>query len=173
MHNPVSKVSLEAERRAREDRWNAKGTARVEHQKYGSVIVPHSSNFAAVRNAAEFWGCDWLEVIGAKVWKADAKDKPIRIRQEWLSESNYKEAAMSFCRGCNREILWIHMRSGKAMPVDPEPAFVMEGQQPGKRTFITDEGETIVGTETPVDTGTIGFVPHWATCPESNRFKRR
>lgn len=42
--------------RERENRWNAKGRACVTHPKYGSVVVPHSSNLAALMNAAEYWG---------------------------------------------------------------------------------------------------------------------
>ena len=77
---------------------------------------------------------------------------------------------MSQCRGCGREIIWLHMRSGKHMPVDPEPVFVAGD---GKDTFITDEGETIRGTASEMDTGTVGFVPHWATCPAAEQFRKR
>lgn len=165
---------LVAGQRTQEERWATDGVARVTHPKYGSVIVPHCSNYSAVRNAAEFWGCDWLEITRAQVWATDAEDKPIRIRPAYLLDSNdYKGAAMSFCKGCNRKIEWIRMKSGKSMPVDPEPEFVKLGQDHGKCTFITDEGETIIGTKTSEDTGVIGFVPHWATCPESRQFKRR
>lgn len=61
---------------------------------------------------------------------------------------------MSQCRGCGREIIWLRMKSGKHMPVDPEPVFVAEG---GKDAFITDEGERITGTASETDTGTVGF----------------
>lgn len=66
-----------AKEREREQRWNAKGRARVVHPKYGKVIVPHHSNFAAILNAAEYWGCDWLEVLGAEVWLALPGDGPL------------------------------------------------------------------------------------------------
>jgi hypothetical protein len=59
-----------ARQRSRRERWAAKGTARVEHPAHGSVVVPHRSNFSAVLNAAEVWGCDWIEIIDAKVWAA-------------------------------------------------------------------------------------------------------
>ena len=77
---------------------------------------------------------------------------------------------MSQCRGCGREIIWLRMNSGKYMPVDPKPVLVAGD---GKDTFITDEGETITGTASKTDTGTVGFVPHWATCPEAGRFRKR
>ena len=43
--------------RARRERWQASGCARVVSRKYGTVVVPHGSNFAALLNAAEVWGC--------------------------------------------------------------------------------------------------------------------
>ena len=44
-------------RRAREERWRVRGRARVVHPKYGAVVVPHRSNYSALLNAAEYWGC--------------------------------------------------------------------------------------------------------------------
>lgn len=38
---------------------------------------------------------------------------------------------MSKCRGCGAEIEWLRMKSGKVMPVDPEPVFVKGGRKPG------------------------------------------
>lgn len=62
--------------REREQRWAAPSCARVEHPKYGRIVVPHYSNFAAVLNAAEYWGCDWVEIINAEVWRAEPEDGP-------------------------------------------------------------------------------------------------
>lgn len=62
--------------RERENRWNAKGRACVTHPKYGPVVVPHSSNLAALMNAAEYWGCDWSEITGASVMVAKPGDGP-------------------------------------------------------------------------------------------------
>ena len=75
---------------------------------------------------------------------------------------------MSICKGCGAEIDWVRMKSGKMMPIDPEPVFVAEG---GKQVFITDEGDTITGSVSASDTGGVAFVPHWATCPASKGFK--
>ncbi|MBE6972551.1 MAG: hypothetical protein E7440_01530 [Ruminococcaceae bacterium] len=77
---------------------------------------------------------------------------------------------MSRCKGCGAEIDWVRMKSGKSMPVDPEPVFVAEG---GNQVFITDEGDTITGTATESKTGEVAFVPHWATCPAYKQFKRK
>lgn len=46
-------IRAAAERRARIHRWQAPGRARVVHPARGSVVVPHSSNLAAILNAAE------------------------------------------------------------------------------------------------------------------------
>ena len=47
--NPYKDMTLAA-RRARESRWNAKTCARVVHPRFGEVIVPHTSNYAAMLN---------------------------------------------------------------------------------------------------------------------------
>lgn len=62
--------------RSREERWNAKGRACVVHPERGTVVVPHSSNLAALLNAAEYWGCSWLEIRDAEVWAARPEDGP-------------------------------------------------------------------------------------------------
>lgn len=63
--------------RARRERWRASGCARVVSRKYGTVVVPHGSNFAALLNAAEVWGCDWTEIRDAEVWRADKEERPV------------------------------------------------------------------------------------------------
>lgn len=63
--------------RARRERWQARGCARVVSRKYGTVVVPHGSNFAALLNAAEVWGCDWTEIRDAEVWRTDKEEKPV------------------------------------------------------------------------------------------------
>lgn len=58
----------ESVRRAREERWRVRGRARVVHPKYGAVVVPHRSNYSALLNAAEYWGCEWTDIRDAEVW---------------------------------------------------------------------------------------------------------
>lgn len=71
-----------AKERERERRWNADGRARVVHPKYGQVVVPHSSNYAAILNAAEYWNCDWVQILDAEVWRAGPGDGPtVRPRE--------------------------------------------------------------------------------------------
>ena len=73
---------------------------------------------------------------------------------------------MSFCRRCGREIEWITTAAGKAIPFDPEPVFVIEGE--GRDTFTDDTGAPIVGrVASPEEESPelpVAFVPHWATC---------
>lgn len=45
--NPYKDMTLAA-RRARESRWKAKTCSRVVHPRFGEVIVPHTSNYAAM-----------------------------------------------------------------------------------------------------------------------------
>lgn len=57
---------------------------------------------------------------------------------------------MSVCKGCGKEIVWITMASGKAMPCDTK-----------KVTIVTEDGNTF-----------SGYIPHWATCPKYKDFKK-
>lgn len=77
----------EAKAKGRAIRWTAKGRARVTHPEYGSVIVPHMSNFAALENAAEFWKRDVLEIIPCATveWIPDTEG-PVRRPKEFYRE---------------------------------------------------------------------------------------
>ena len=77
MMDERARIHEQATARERENRWCAKGRAKVVHPKYGQVIVPNGSNYAAILNAAEYWGCDWPEVLDAEVWLALPGDGPL------------------------------------------------------------------------------------------------
>lgn len=54
--------------RRRNDRWAAKGRARVTRPWNMTVVVPCASPFAAIQCAAELWGIPWHEAVrGARV----------------------------------------------------------------------------------------------------------
>ncbi|MGF0006563.1 hypothetical protein ACQRBP_04320 [Eubacteriales bacterium SGI.150] len=68
-------ASAEAAERSRRARWSAKGAARVIHPSRGTIVVPCGSPYAALLCAAEVWGCDWLDIRDAKVWRAEPGDQ--------------------------------------------------------------------------------------------------
>lgn len=74
-----ARILTAAGKRSRERRWSAPGRARVIHPAHGTVVVPHSSNLAAIMNAAEVWRCDWTEITDAQVWAAEPGDVPVKM----------------------------------------------------------------------------------------------
>ncbi len=78
---------------------------------------------------------------------------------------------MSYCKRCGAEIDWTRKRDGGYIPVDPEPAFVIEGE--GQDIFFDEEGNELTGRaagpgeiqtrEQKINTP-LGFVPHRRTC---------
>lgn len=69
-----ARILAAAKKRERKVRWSAPARARVVHPAHGAVVVPHSSNLAAVMNAAEVWRCDWAKIMDARVWAAEPGD---------------------------------------------------------------------------------------------------
>ena len=57
---------------------------------------------------------------------------------------------MSRCKSCNKEIIWIKMKSGKAMPCDMDKVIV-----------VTEDGDTVTG-----------YISHFATCPNANQHRK-
>ena len=80
---------------------------------------------------------------------------------------------MAKCKRCGAEINFIRMKSGKYMPVDPAKVAYKLGAAGG--TIITPEGEIVHGGEPfglePADG--YGYIPHWATCPAADEFRRQ
>lgn len=62
------------------------------------------------------------------------------------------------CKGCGRVILWVLTDKGKMMPLDPDPEkrFVLDHNAPDRVGGIYDT-----------------YMPHWATCPQAERFKKK
>lgn len=78
-----------------------------------------------------------------------------------MSGQNY-----GICKGCGKQILWTRTSAGKNMPLDP---YIIHFERGGKENFVTPSGETVRGTRS--ESGEIGYIPHWATCPQYKRFK--
>ena len=83
------------------------------------------------------------------------------------------------CRGCGAPIVWIKMfGSGKSMPVNEEPVQVLMFQ--GTDKFIRSDGVVITGQrigeaydDYPDENVVEVYESHFATCPQSNQFRRR
>ena len=65
------RILADARKREREHRWNVPARAIVVHPDHGAVVVPHSSNLAAIMNAAEVWRCSWAGITDAQVWATE------------------------------------------------------------------------------------------------------
>ena len=78
---------------------------------------------------------------------------------------------MGKCRSCGAEILWIETPGGKAMPCNPEPVYYWVGE--GKERVVTPNGEVIACKLTGdlSDATGIGYIPHWGTCKDAQRFR--
>lgn len=81
---------------------------------------------------------------------------------------------MARCKGCGRPILWITSFSRRPIPCDPEPVPYWEHEK-AKGKIVTPNG-MIISCDFQGDqqaaTG-LGYVPHWATCPVADQFRRK
>ena len=79
------------------------------------------------------------------------------------------------CRGCGAVIVWIKTPAGKPMPCDPEPVlYWIHTRGKARERIVTPKGGVIscsLTGETGTATG-LGYIPHWATCPERDQFKK-
>jgi hypothetical protein len=66
-----SERGRERRHRNRED----KPHVRVVDPARGEIIVRAGSNFDAIEAAAEEWGCDWLELRDARVWRLEPENE--------------------------------------------------------------------------------------------------
>lgn len=73
------------------------------------------------------------------------------------------------CRGCGRQILWTRTKGGKSMPCDPE--LIRFNVCGGNETFVTADGEVKRGMRRR-DGEREGYISHFATCPEGDRFRK-
>ena len=80
----------------------------------------------------------------------------------------------SICKSCGAEIIWIKMQSGKAMPVDYNQVTYWK-KTGGSKKIVTPNGEVLSGEiEGDLNTATgVGYISHFATCPNANQHRRR
>ena len=77
------------------------------------------------------------------------------------------------CRACGAPILWIKTRAGKSMPCDAKPQSYVESPG-GPQKIVTTAGDVISCNLVEVhQSNKRGYVPHWATCPNADSFRRR
>jgi len=73
------------------------------------------------------------------------------------------------CRSCDANIVFITIPKGdgtsRRMPCDAEVVEAQDGKEP---TLVMNDGRVIRKAQD----GTTGRIPHWATCPDADRYRR-
>jgi len=87
------------------------------------------------------------------------------------------------CTGCHAIIRWLKTPAGKAMPVDPEKLSewvtdeAPKGTEARRISLVTDDGRMETGYQasvlTPASRNIEGYVPHFATCPKADQFRKK
>ena len=80
----------------------------------------------------------------------------------------------TYCRACGAEIIWIKTLNGKSMPCDATPIYYRLNSE-SKEKIVTSKG-VVVSADRVSDPGVAygtGFVPHWSTCPDADKFRKR
>ena len=81
---------------------------------------------------------------------------------------------MSKCRSCGAEIIWIKTAGRKAMPCNPEQVAYWQ-EKKGSEKIVTPNGEVVSAELSGIpgkQTG-IGYISHFATCPNADKHRRR
>lgn len=81
---------------------------------------------------------------------------------------------MAECRSCGAPIKWIKTTAGRSMPCDAEGRTYKENPN-GAAVIITESGN-VVRADIDVDSkqaSGVGYISHFATCPNANRHRRR
>lgn len=79
----------------------------------------------------------------------------------------------SYCRACGAEIGFIKSVAGKTIPVNVEQ-IVYKQKEGGDLKIVTPNGEVISGCipDDPQKATGIGYISHFATCPEADKFRK-
>ena len=77
------------------------------------------------------------------------------------------------CRRCQKEIAFIQTVKGKSMPVNPTSIYFVPAG--GPNTYVMLDGTVQRGREPQyADKNTqIGYISHFATCPDADKFRKR
>ena len=82
---------------------------------------------------------------------------------------------MAKCKGCGQTIMFISMKSGKPIPVNPTPVFIEDKN--GDKIIVTKDGRIANGRQEIVTSQnqflTRGYISHFATCPYAAYYLNR
>lgn len=78
------------------------------------------------------------------------------------------------CAGCGRQIMWLKTRAGKNMPVNPQMHYYRADPSGGEK-IVTQYGDVVTGFTgvEPSQADGVGYISHFATCPNAGNFRRR
>lgn len=73
------------------------------------------------------------------------------------------------CAGCGAPVKWRYTPGNKLMPLDAEPVAV-----PSVGCFVITSSTNCRRWEPLFDSASevVAYMPHWATCPKADQFKR-
>lgn len=80
---------------------------------------------------------------------------------------------MSRCRSCDAEIFWVTTEAGKSMPLDALPSAdgnVMVSRPAGKPVAAVLAGLFLAEAR---ESGRVLYMPHHATCPQGEAWRKR
>lgn len=79
---------------------------------------------------------------------------------------------VSQCRSCGERIMFIRMKSGKSMPVNP--TFVNFKKNPGGKDRIVLPSGDVIACDANVSVDEAdGYVSHFATCPMAGKHRNK
>ncbi len=82
---------------------------------------------------------------------------------------------MAKCKACGAEIRFIATSERKYIPCDTEPMYYRENST-GTKRIVTPNGMVLrceYEDKPNNETTGVGYMPHWANCPEADSFRRR
>lgn len=142
-----------------------------EFNDYDEIVECKACRGDELGELSRCWGCRynplyWVKTnyIGPERWKLP------RLRKEW-QDMNQNEAT---CRSCGKRILWIKTRHGKSMPCDAQPINYRINPESSTK-LVTPGGDVVLCdiVKDPAEAQGWGYVPHWSTCDNPNKFRRR
>jgi len=77
---------------------------------------------------------------------------------------------MARCRSCGAEILFIKTSGGKMHPVNADP--VQFNHKPGAKGRVIIGNGQVVPADIREDGKERGWISHFSTCPDANRFRK-